>query len=188
MLDWWDPQDVVNSQLRGVFIGDEAHPELDNHIFLLYRFSGNRWFTSFEAILQDCDYFVTTYEPDKQDVMFVFDVPEKYQESYTAFKQSKYSQIQEKLKKRIVEFHGEQYTEKIVAVMYKHESMYLAWEKKLNENLPSSQHVRIPRDQEASTVLDMSLEVYSKAMSKEVKGISAKGEQFLKRKGEEDAD
>ncbi len=188
MLDWWDQSTLVNNQLRGVFIGDEAHPELDNHIFLLYKFIGHRWFTSFESIMQDCDNFVTMYEPDNQNVMFVYDVPEVYQKSYNLFKQSKYSQISERLKGRIVEFHGEEKTRKIVAVMYKHENMYVAWENEINKDLPRSQHIKIPRDQEASTALDMSIEVYNKSMNVQTKNLSAKGESFLDRKGEEDSD
>lgn len=185
MLDWWDSRFLLNTQLRGCFIGDVNHPELDNHIFVLYKFTGARWFTSFEHVLQDTDHFVTSYDPDKSHVMFVYDVPEHQQYNYDMIKQSKYSQLKETHKKRVVTFHGAEAAKKPIAVMYKHESMYADWENKLNEGLPSNMHVRIPRDQEATTALNMADEVYHEKL-KIYDAMESSQEAFLRQEGEDE--
>lgn len=165
MLDWWDERTLINNQLRGVFLSDKDYPELDNHIFVLYEFSGQRWFTSFEQVLKDSDYFVTSYEPDKRHVMFVYEVPAHQQVSYDMFMLSKYSRISEQLKQRIIKFHGPDNTKRAKAVMYREESMFVEWESKINEGLPVSQHIKIPRDQEASDALHMKNEAFDKSMT-----------------------
>lgn len=183
MLDWWNSSVLINSQLKGVFIGDKEYPELDNNIFVLYKFMGSRWFLGFEEVLQDTDYFVTKYDPNKQSVMFVYNVPEKHQNSYNMFKQSKYSQIDTNLKKQIVNFHGKEQTKKAVAVMYRHESMYIEWENIINKDLPYSQHIKISRDQEASAAIDMNAEIYDNSLYSIPKGLSNKEDNFLKERG-----
>lgn len=160
MLTWATKETIVNSQLRGVFIGDVDRPELDQHIFLLYRFSGERWFTVFETFLQNNDLYVTAYDPDEKHVMFVYDVPDEYKYSYEKFRHSLYSQISEELKQQIISFHGETVTKKVASVMYKHESSFQEWEEKLNSGLPRQSHVKIPRELEAASILDMSVEMY----------------------------
>lgn len=171
MLEWWDSDMIVTSQLRGVFIGDILRPELDNHIFLLYRFSGERWFSRFEKALEEPDYFVGRYEPDSRHVMFIYDVPEIYQDSYNMFKNSKYSMISNQLKERIIGFHGEENTRKIAAVMYRQESAYLDWEKRINGDSPSYLHIKIPRDQEASSILKMEDEIFSNSCLPKQSGL-----------------
>lgn len=165
MLDWWDERTLINNQLRGVFLSDKDCPELDNHIFVLYEFTGQRWFTSFEQVMKDSDYFITSYEPDKRHVMFVYEVPPHQQVSYDMFKDSRYSKISEQLKQRIVQFHGPENTKRAKAVMYREESMFVEWEQKINEGLPNSQHIKIPRDQEASDALHMENESFDKSMT-----------------------
>lgn len=187
MLDWWEAKFLINMQLRGCFIGDVNYPDLDNHIFLLYKFTGARWFTAFEDTMHDCDYFVTSYDPDKTHVMFVYEVPKHHKDSYTKIRQSKYSQISEILKKRIVAFHGEENTKKVQAVMYKHESMYKDWENRLNDGLPSNMHVKIPRDQEATTSLNMVEEVYNDRV-KVFDALESGRDSFLSQQEKEEID
>lgn len=164
MLDWWDKPFLDNEQLRGVFIGDINHPELDNHIFLLYQFSGHRWYTAFEKQLEECDEFRGSYEVDRAHVMYVYEVPTHQQSNYNKFRASKYSEISERMKQRIIGFHGVEKTRKVAAVMYRHESMYQEWEARINAGLPSRQHIKIPREQEATEVLKMDQEVFNQKL------------------------
>jgi len=168
MLDWWDNRFLLNSQSRGCFIGDEATPDLDYHIFLLYKFSGEKWYTGYEEELKDNPHFVDCYEPDKQHSMFVYDVPASQLFNYDNFKLSKYSKLDDDLKKRIIEFHGKEKTRKIQAVMYRHESMYVEWEKKINEGLPASMWTKIPRDGEATDRLHVDMEIFNEKILKEI--------------------
>lgn len=164
MLDWWNNDFLINGQLRGVFIGDRTHDILNNHIFLLYRYSADRWFVGYEEELKDCDYYVTHYEPDKRHTMFVYDVPQYHQSDYDMFKLSKYSKLTEDYKKQIVEFHGKDKCRKVIAVMYKHESMFLEWEKQLNEGLPKIQWTFLPRDGECADSLHDDEEIFDVSM------------------------
>lgn len=174
MLDWWDSKFLVTSQLRGVFLGDESYPALDNHIFLLYQFKGDRQFTWFERTLTSSEYLEITYEPDKTNVMFAFNVPDRYQSSYDYFKDSKYSKMDEILKMRILNFwsHDKWDTSQIEAILYKHESQYLKWENEMNEGLPYKAHTKIPRSQEAAPRLNMEAEIYGERFVVKPKGLS----------------
>lgn len=164
ILDYWDSSFLVNDNLTGCFIGDEDYPELKNHIFLLYKFSGDKWFLNFEEQLQDCDYFVTQYEPDKFHTMFVYDIPVHQQINYDYIKDGKYSKISDSYKQRIIEFHsiafGTQTGEVVRRVLYKHDSQYEAWEAKINEGLPRSRWTFIPRDQDPAEAMN-SDDIYS---------------------------
>ena len=168
MLDWWDNRFLINAQSRGCFIGDETIPDLDQNIFLLYRFNGEKWYTEYEEELRDNPHFVDCYEPDTNHTMFVYDVPEQHIENYKRFRESQYSKLDDDLKKKIITFHGKEKTRKIQAVMYRHESMYLEWEKKLNEGLPASMWTKIPRDMECTDSLHMNMEIFNDKILKDI--------------------
>ena len=158
------PLFVLNRQFKGCFIGDKDYPELDNHVFLLYEFTGHTWFLEFETKLKDHDQFITGYEPDKKHSMYVYEIPEKYKDDLALLKQSKYSQIKDSAKQQILSFYQEVYPESVKTlenVLYKKEDSYLSWEKVINQGLPRGRWTTIPRDMEASPLMDMDIEVYS---------------------------
>jgi hypothetical protein len=166
MLDWWDNEFLINNQLRGCFIGDVSCPDLNNHIFLLYRYTGDRWFQRYEQELRNTEYFIDSYEPNKLYTMYVYEVPEWQRYNMEMFRASKFSSLDDGFKKHIVTFHGEDKTIDLVSVMYKHESAYLALEKKINAGLPKSQWTKIPRDVEPSRLLNMEEELYDSSKIK----------------------
>lgn len=186
MLDWWTPDFLVIRTLMGCFIGDKDYPELNNHIFLLYKFDGGLSHLNFEEDLMDSDYFVTRYEPDKYHTMYVYDVPNHHQANYDNIKAGKYSSVTESYKNRLIEFHKTCFNEKaasvIASVVYKHESQYKAWENKMNEGLPLGMWTYIPRDLDPAEIMNMEDEVYSdkykqkSALLKAKKGGHSAGE------------
>lgn len=159
MLHWWDKTFLINSQFVGCFIGDIDYPAFDNHILLLYKFSGNRTYLNFESDLRENEYFVDSYEPDRYHTMFVFDVPANYQVNFDLFKESKYSKLSEEYKQRVLDFYDRSIS--LEAVLYKLESKYQEWEEELNRGLPRSNWITIPRDMEASSAIDINEEYYS---------------------------
>lgn len=164
MLDWWESTFLINGQLRGCFIGDIACPDLENHIFLLYRYSGARWFQRYEEELKNTEYFIDSYEPNKLYTMYVYKVPEWQEYNMKMLKDSHFSAFKDDYKKRIVKFHGEEKTKNIISIMYKHESAYEALEKRINEGLPRHQWTKIPRNVDPSGLLNMEEEIYNSEM------------------------
>lgn len=161
MLDWWTKDFITNQQFRGCFIGDIWHPDLDNHILLLYKFDGSKWYTTFEQELKESPMYVDSYEPDKNYTLFIFTVPEEYRYEMDMFKSSRFSLFTNNFKKRVVNYHGKERTKNIVAVMYRHESAYLEMENYINKGLPKSLWTKIPRDIEAARVIDTNEEYFN---------------------------
>jgi len=165
MLDHRSSDFLINDNLKGCFIGDTDYPELDNHIFILYAFSNNKWFLNYEEELKNCDYYVTSYEPDKYHTMYVYDVPVHQQINYDCIKEGKYSKVSDEYKKRMIDFHtystNRESAERIRAVVYKHDSAYRTWENIINDGLPKSRWTFIPRDQDPAPLMDMNIEIYS---------------------------
>lgn len=159
MLDWWSKDFLINEQFVGCFIGDVSCPDLDNNIFVLYRFSGNRSYLNFETVLRESEYYENSYEPDKYHTMFIFKVPAHHQINYELFKESRYSKLSEEYKQRMLDFYDR--SESLEAVLYKHESKYQEWEEELNKGLPRSRWTRIPRDMEASSAINLDEEYFS---------------------------
>lgn len=144
------------SQLENVFIADESYPFLDENIFLLYEFTGETWFLEFEEMAKQSSLHELTKDKDKFHVMMVFRIPKEYKEDFKKFKQSKYSEMSNEYKEQIKKFHALHNNHPIIDVLYKKEKAYTLLEEDLN--------VRIPRDQEASSVLNIKDETYYDSM------------------------
>ena len=142
--------------LVNLFLGDVEFPKLNNHLFLLYRFSGEREFTYFEDEFENHSIFLKSYDPDKYHVMKVIKIKKDMKYNYATFRKSKYSQLTDDLKNQIVEYWKLKETHPIVGVLYKKEFVYKAMEEKIN--------TRISRSQEASSVLDIEKEYYNSSL------------------------
>lgn len=154
----------IKSNLVNVFIGDENYPELDNHIFLLYKFSGHSSFLLFEEDIKESPLFEREYDPDNIYTIKVLRVPKQYEEDFKLFKQSKYSEMSNAYKKRIIAFHNVATSHLLYGILYKKDFAFKYLEKHLNSGLPVSSHVEIDRSQEASGLLDMNLEIYRNSL------------------------
>ena len=144
------------SQLENVFVADESYPFLDTNIFLLYEFTGEMWFLEFEEMAKGSPLHEVTEDKDKFHVMMVFKVPEEYKEDFQRFKESKYSKMSKEYKEIVQRFHSLHKDHPIMDVLHGKERAYTLLEEKL--------HVRIPREQEASSVLNMKDETYNDSM------------------------
>lgn len=149
--------------LLNCFIKDENHPNLNNHIFLLYKFYGSREFVQFEKQLQDHPYYLNMYDPYSNMVMFIFEVPPVVENDYKLLIKGKYSKISPSTKDKIVDFHGvreQGASSKLIQVLYKMEAAFKANEDEINKGLPTSQWITIPREQEASSMMDIDKETF----------------------------
>jgi hypothetical protein len=155
----------IKKSLINVFIGDENYPELDSHIFLLYKFIGSREFLAFEEEISHSSLFERSYDTDKLHTMKVLKVPKWYKEDFDTFKKSKFSQFSLPYKKLIISFHDLGKKHQIYGVLYKEEFAYKTLEKELNKGLPYSSHIIIDRDLEASGLIDLETEKYKNKFS-----------------------
>jgi hypothetical protein len=148
---------VRKERLVNTFIGDENYPKYDNHIFLLYKFSGSKAFLTYESELEDHELFVKSYDPDKEHVMYVFKVPSFYKNDYELYKKGKYSEMAYDYKVLIFEFHKiYDHEHKVAKVLFKHPD--------LKEELEDRIDVELPKGAEVSSVPDLSTEIYINKM------------------------
>ncbi len=150
----------TRAQFRNVFVGDTEFPELDNHIFLLYKYSASIKYVEFEAWLNEHPDFYAQYDPDKYHVMYVFKVPERWSDDYKKFKLGKYSDMSIAYKEHLAKFYNfgsltdnNTYKNPIIGVLFKTEAGFKYTEAQLNVGLtPDSRlWLTIPRHQEASS-------------------------------------
>lgn len=116
------------------FIGARDHRDV---ICLLYRYSGDQLFTKFEAALEKFGTFKCKFDPDPYHVMFVFEIPEEFQSAYDMFKESKYSQISDFVKLKILDYHNFSQDGMTGQILFKAHSLKMQLEKDLELELPA---------------------------------------------------
>lgn len=145
--------DIRRRNLVNTFIGCKNYPELDNHVFLLFKFHGTKDYILYEESLEENELFHSKFDPDKTHVMFVFHVPEDYQSIYDHFKSGRYSEFPEDYKIQIFKFHNIISADhKVAQVLFKHPDLREEVEEKIGEELPENAEV--------SSIPDMNLEMY----------------------------
>tara|TARA_R110002012_G_scaffold316281_1_gene531045 strand:+ start:655 stop:1194 length:540 start_codon:yes stop_codon:yes gene_type:complete len=149
--------DVVKANLINTFVGSDEYTGYNNHIFLLYKYTGNPRFIEYEDYLENTKIFVAKYDPDRHHVMFVFEVPKKYQDIYNKFLKGKYSEFSEDYKLLIFEFHKiTDPNHKVAKVLYRHPDIREELEERLNTILPENSEV--------SSIPDLNIEIYTDEM------------------------
>jgi len=145
--------------VNSVFVGDVDKPKLKNHIFILYKYDGSKYFAQFESKLRDHELYETYYDPTPNHVMFVFRVPDKWQYEYDLFKESSpgcFKGFSVKYKNHIMKFFPKDSfdVDKIKKILWSHESLYKELEEKLG--------VPVPRTGDNTSVPDMKIEIFDK--------------------------
>lgn len=146
-------------QFRNCFIGDKTKG-LENRILLLYRFSANPVYLDFEAKLAAHPLFEQNYEVDKHHTMFVFNIPEEFQEDYNKLIRGEYSKVSEKSKAHILSFHGLKQESNTGGVLYKTGTKKDAVEASINLGLPKYQWTKIPDDVELEEAFNDAVEYF----------------------------
>lgn len=85
-----------------LFMGDLNYPELNEHIFLLLKFSDSERYMKIEDALRKVINYLFDYEVDKEHTMFCFSVLPKHKEDYALLKAGKYSRLSPSLKEEIL--------------------------------------------------------------------------------------
>ena len=154
-------------QIVNVFLSDEKYPEHEGRIFVLYKYRGTKEFINYEEDLRSHPMYITAYDPDKYHVMIVLKVPAPHRLNYIRFKNSEYSKISNGYKQKILDFHHVSDSHPLYHVLYKTEEAFLSLEHDIGQ--------KVPRNQEAGTLVDMDLETYTSSL-KVVDAISPRTE------------
>lgn len=108
------------------------------YIYLKYKFINSEKFLKLEDKLRGHSQFVRAYDPDKNFVVYVFKLQDRYKDYISKILEGKYSQISDYYKKIILRFHKASPRSVLGMILYK-DSMY---KKKLEKELGT----RIPDD------------------------------------------
>jgi len=121
-----------------------AIPYEDNIIALLYRFCGDAEFTRFEAALEQFRNFKYKIDTDPYHVLFVFDVPEETRTSYEHFVNGRYSEIDDIVKLKILDYHGFNMDGSTAKILFKSPSLKKELEEQLDVTIPDENELHSP--------------------------------------------
>ena len=121
-----------------------AVPNEENIIALLYRFSGDATFTKFEHALEQFQAFKYKIDTDPYHVLFVFSVPEHAEGAYNHFINGKYSEIDDILKLKILDYHGFNMDGSTAKILFKSPSLKAELEEQLDVTIPEGNELHSP--------------------------------------------
>lgn len=155
-------QKLVKEYCIDAFCGEATMPELNNHIFLLFEFHADPIDEKLQREFSSSPDFYNRYHVDKNYVMFIFKVGEKWEKDYLQFKDSKYSKLSEEAKKTIKAYHHLDVRSKTHGILYKTEGRRQWLEQYLSthDDGTSLGQVTVPADNEYDDALDLNQEIF----------------------------
>jgi len=93
--------------------------EIPNTIVLLYRFIPGTQFNLLDKYLKNHECFIALTNPTYTTVAYELEIPQQYQSDVKVFLSGKYSQLGERLKKRILSFHRLSHYGETAKILYK---------------------------------------------------------------------
>lgn len=127
---------LINSHIE--YLEDE---EDSPHIYLLYRFEESKDYEELEKYLKGHVNYKKEFHPDKYHILYKFSIPEQFIEDYYKIINSKYSQISNGAKVRILQFHGnnpKDHKTALYGILYKTEARRKGMEEGLNTYIPTT--------------------------------------------------
>jgi hypothetical protein len=126
----------------------------ENTLLLLYRYSESELYRQFESRIIKHSCFIKKIDINYYQVMFLFNISKDFAEDVRKFKYGKYSELSEKLKKRILYFYGYSKDGNMYSILYKTDKRRKQLELEFQETLPTTI--------ELFDKPDMNIEVYQK--------------------------
>jgi hypothetical protein len=151
-----DPVFMQLHLLLNTYLASDDLPDIKNSVFLHYEYQDmDGSFARLENNLKSSPYFRGMYEPDRYTTMFYLHIPEKYYADYLLFMNSKYSQMSDKAKRRILRFYNLGIGSQVYKVLYRD----VQRRRELEEELD----VELPPDAEVASAVDFNKETYTEA-------------------------
>lgn len=154
LADFKDDEHFPKCNFINVFRYCEEFPELDTHLFVLYKYSPNPIFDDFLNKFKKSANFHSIVDNDKYIVMVIFEVPADSLKTLKHFDNGEYSKFRLEDKKKILDFYSVTSNDKFgpAGVLYKKEWRRLEIEKKID--------MKLPEDAELSSIADIEQETY----------------------------
>lgn len=153
MLDL-DPVYMQTHLMLNAYLFCDDVESNEDMIFLHYEYQDmDGSFARLENNFKQLSEFKGMFDPDKYTTIFYFEVPAQWYDDYLLFKESKYSRISAKLKKRILRFYALGPQSQVYKVLYKDAEK----RKQLEEELD----VVLPEEAEVASALEFSSETYT---------------------------
>jgi hypothetical protein len=144
--------DIKPQNLLNTFLRSSDKPEFKNHIFLLYKFSGDKNYLVYEDYLENQELFETSYDPDKYHTLYCFKIPDSHKDIYDKFLKGRYSEFPQDYKVHIFKYHGiKNPTHRVAQVLFRHPDLREEWEEKLGVEISDEAEVSSPPDLELET-------------------------------------
>ncbi len=158
------PEKLTKEYCIDAYCGDREHPELQNHVFLLFEFCSDPVDVKIETILTGNTNYQCHYHVSENYIMYVLKIPDCFSKDYAIFLKSQYSKMSENAKKAIKTFHKCAPNTRMYGILYKTELRKKALEEELsvfdvNGNLLSG--VVIPDDIEYDSLIDLEQEIFN---------------------------
>ena len=152
--DFKDDEHFPKCNFINAFRYCEEYPELDSHVFVLYKYSPNPLFDDFINRFKKYANFHSVIDNDKYTIIVVFKFPIDSIKTLQHFDKGAYSKIRADDKKRILDFYSVTSSDKFgpAGVLYKKEWRRLEIEQKID--------MKLPEDAELSSIPDLEQETY----------------------------
>lgn len=137
---------------NSLFVNCHLYKEDDKYyIALVYRFSSDPLFIKFEQAVKKFESFSKVLDPDPTYVVFILNIPVKQKRNFNKFMKGLYSQMSQRYKDQIIEFHNFNLKGVTAQVLYKQKAR-----RKFLEDLLECD---LPEDSELLSIIDMSREM-----------------------------
>jgi len=152
--DFRDDEHFPKCNFINVFRYCEEYPDLNTHLFLLYKYSPNPLFSDFINRLKKNSNFHSIVDNDKYTILVIFEIPASSLKSLNHFDKGEYSKFKAEDKKKILDFYSVTSDAKFdpAGVLYKKEWRRLELEKMID--------MKLPEDAELSSIADVEQETY----------------------------
>jgi len=152
--DFKDDEHFPKCNFINAFRYCEEFPDLDTHIFVIYKYSPNPQFEELLNRFKRYSSFHSIIDNDKYTVIIVFEIPYSSKKALTLFDKGGYSKFKAEDKKQILDFYSVTSSDKFgpAGVLYKKEWRRLEIESKID--------MKLPEDAELSSIPDLEQETY----------------------------
>ena len=132
--------------IQNCFLRNTDYPEYNDHLFPIFREEEKESYIEMIYKLRKATNYNFDYMFDSIHRSFCFNPPSKFKDDFDKFKESKYSEMSDDYKDRIISFHGFNKTGNIARLLYRDEKEFVKKEEEFQ--------VSIPRENEIISVLN----------------------------------
>jgi hypothetical protein len=143
LADFKDDEHFPKCNFINAFRHCEEFPDLDTHIFVIYKYSPNPQFEELLNRFRKYSSFHSVIDNDKYTVIVVFEIPYGSKKALTLFDKGAYSKFRAEDKKQVLDFYSVTSSDKFGPA-----------------EIESKIDMKLPEDAELSSIPDLEQETY----------------------------